>query len=53
MLLLYRLMTLTLLALKEKIQEKEHCRKVMLKRYMIETKYSIKKANFINIEKRC
>ena len=50
--LLNKLMTLTLLALKEKIQEQEQSRKMMLEIYMIEmVEYSIKKANFININK--
>lgn len=45
-------MTLTLLTLKEKIQEQECSREMMLEIYVIETvECSIEKANFINIKK--
>lgn len=52
--LLNRLMTLTLLTLKEKIQEQECSREMMLEINVIETvECSTEKANFINIKKMC
>ena len=51
MLVFNRLMTLTLLALKEEVQE--HSRKTILGIDMIETvEYSMKKANIINTKKK-